>query len=163
MKRLALAEIPLTAVDAAAGAIEEARESEGAGCVGASKAGKEAQLLASSGGAASKGEAMAAAGGLEAGGADVTDAAAAAAGASKRLAEAGGAPLLPAATPPPKASSKLANPLSEAGLEGFETAVVEVGGLAKGSPLPKSPKKLLPSTEAAVVNGKIISICKHFT
>lgn len=63
MKRLALAESPLAAADGAVaeGATERAD-------AGASKAGKEAQLLVSLGGTASKGEALA---GAEAGGFEV--------------------------------------------------------------------------------------------
>ena len=77
------------------------------------------------------------------------DAGAAAAGAPKMLAAAAEPP----PPPSPNASSKLANPLSWTGAakpvdEFVGRAVVDVGGLAKGSFEPKSLKKLLPSLAA---------------
>ena len=86
------------------------------------------------------------------GGGGFDDIGAAAAGAPKMFEEAAvAAP--PAPPPSPKASSKLANPLSWVGAakpvdEFVGRAVVDVGGLAKGSFEPKSLKKLLPSLAA---------------
>ena len=103
--------------------------------VGASKEGKEAQLLL---GATSKGEAAVATG------------SGCVAGVSNREEDPFEVANADPPTPPPKASSKLAKPFSEEVLVivvGFGTELV--GGEANGSPVPKSPNKLPESLDGS--------------